>query len=200
MFTSNILQGCDRNSTLGNKIINVTAPWSVCKFPKCIEKSWKTNNETVTSFPKQQEKTCYCSLQHTHTHTPATRITFPLCDGGKISADEDTSWRLQVSVTVLISTEAAGGGRGLMSICLVPGSWEGTGDLGLINCTHAEADKRDHLITVCATGMFDLKESLITGWLGCWGSSGEWFSPWDSAGIWKSVFWKRESSREFKVN
>lgn len=196
IFTNNILQSWNRNDMLG---LN-RRDWALILLTR------HTDTHHV--------------LRCTHTNTPATRITSPLWDGGNIWSDEYTTRRLQVSVTILISTKPVGGGRELMSLCVVPEKWEGTGDLGLIACRlqddiqclkHAQTfphlcldicrnRQAQPLEIVCATEMFDLKESLIMGWPGCLGSRDEWFSPGEVVqGIGKVLFERESGSREVRV-
>lgn len=62
-----------------------------------------------------------CSLFCMHTCTPVSPITDPL-------------WWLQVSVIILTSTQAVGGGRELMRFCMGPESRGGSGEVGSMAC------------------------------------------------------------------
>lgn len=120
----------------------------------------------------------------------------------------------------MIPTKAVGGGRKLMTFCTVP--WEMTRrwrpgfDSLLLSGwytvfkvwtnissyvlghtqkqTSTQPPKR-----VCPTEMFDLKESLIMGWLGFLGRRDEWFSPGESAENRESGFQRESQTREVRV-
>lgn len=126
-----------------------------------------------------------CSLFCMHRCTPVTSITAPL-------------WWVQVSLIILTSTQAVGGGRELMRSHMGPESQGGSGEVGsMACCSQDDIQCLEHMQTFptylgfCrrrSAGLFDiahvtdivdLKESPIIGWLACLDSPDEWFYQWE---------------------